>query len=104
VIEPTGTTTGLAVSAVSGTILVDARTSDDWYGAQLGDEPVTIPLTFVVNRCDPHALAEVTKRYGLTLAVSADGAEPVDVEFDVRDLVDDLEAIVEQCTSATAGE
>jgi hypothetical protein len=104
VIEPTGTTTGLAVSAVSGTILVDARTSDDWYGAQLGDELVAIPLTFVVNRCDPHALAEVTKRYGLALAVSVDGAEPVDVAVDVGELVGDLEAIVEQCTAATAGE
>jgi hypothetical protein len=104
VIEPTGTTTDLVVSAVSGTILVDARTSDDWHGAQLGDEAVTIPLTFVVNRCDPHALAEVTKRYGLALAVSVDGAEPVDVAVDVDELVRDLEAIVAQCTAATAGE
>jgi hypothetical protein len=89
---------------VSGTILVDVRTSDDWHGAQLDDEPVAIPLTFVVNRCDPHALAEVTKRYGLALAVSVDGAETVDVAVDIGELVVDLEAIVEQCSAATAGE
>jgi hypothetical protein len=104
VLEPMGTTTDLIVTAVSGTILVDARTSDDWQGSQIVDEAVTIPLTFVVNRCDPHALAEVTKRYGLALAVSVDGAEPVDVAVDVSDLVADLETIVEQCTAATAGE
>ena len=104
VLEPTGEMSDLAVTAVSGTILVDARTSDDWQGSRVGDEPVTIPLTFVVNRCDPHALAEVTKRYGLALAVSVDGAEPVDVAVDVSDLVADLETIVEQCTAATAGE
>jgi len=103
VVEPTGESTDLALTAVSGTILVDARTSDDWRGSQLGDEPVAIPLTFVVNRCDPHALAEVTKRYGLALAVSVDGAEPVDVAVDVGELVADLETIVEQCTIA-AGE
>jgi hypothetical protein len=104
VVEPTGATTDLFVTALTGTILVDARTSDDWQGVQLGSEPVTIPLTFVVNRCDPHALAEVTKRYGLTLAVSVDGAEPVDVAVDVAELVADLEAIVEQCTAIAAGE
>ena len=104
VFEPTGTTTDVVVTAVSGTILVDARTSDDWQESRVGDEPVTIPLTFVVNRCDPHALAEVTKRYGLALAVSVDGAEPVDVAVDVGELVADLETIVEECTAATAGE
>jgi hypothetical protein len=104
VIEPTGATTDLAIRAVSGTILVDARTSDDWQGSRLGDEPVTIPLTFVVNRCDPHALAEVTKRYGLVLAVSVDGAEPVDVAVDVDELVADLETVVEQCTAVAAGD
>jgi hypothetical protein len=107
VIEPTGSTgatAGLVVTAVSGTILVAARTSDEWDGVELGDEPVTIPLTFVVNRCDPHALAEVTKRYGLLLAVSVDGAEPVDVAVDVDELVADLETIVEQCMAVVAGE
>jgi hypothetical protein len=101
VLEPAGRTTDLLVTAVSGTILVDARTSDDWNGMQLGGEPVGIPLTFVVNRCDPHALAEVTKRYGLALAVSVDGGEPVDVAIDVSELVVDLERIVEQCMMAT---
>ena len=102
VIEPTGASADIAVEGVSGTILVGARTPDGWTGVQLDADPVTIPLTFVVNRCDPHALAEVTKRYGLTLAVSVDGADSVDVAIDVADLVADLEAIVEQCTAETA--
>ncbi len=102
VIEPVGSSADLAVTAVSGTVLVAVRTPEGWQGAQLFGDAVTIPLTFVVNRCDPHALAEVTKRYGLDLAVSVDGDEPVTVAVDVADLMAELDAVVEQCAAATA--
>jgi hypothetical protein len=103
VIAPVGTSADLAVSAVSGTVLVGVRPGEGWAGSHVDEEPVSIPLTFVVNRCDPHALAEVTKRYGLDLSVSSDGDQPVAVGVDVTDLVDDLDAIVGECIAATAG-
>ncbi len=101
VVEPTGDVTDLAVSALSGTILVSVSAPTGWGGVQLQDELAAIPLTFEVNRCDPHALAEVTKRYGLDLDVSLDGAAPVSVAIDIDELVPDLEAIVEQCREAS---
>jgi hypothetical protein len=104
VIEPTGTTADLTVTAVSGTVLVGVRPGGAWTGTRLDGGEVTIPLTFVVNRCDPHALAEVTKRFGLALAVSVEGAEPVAVAVDVSELVEDLEAIVAQCVAASAAQ
>ena len=101
VIEPTGTDSALEVTGVAGTILIGVSTVDGWPGVALDAQPLTIPLTFVVNRCDPHALAEVTKRYGLDLAVAIGGADPISVAVDIDALVPDLEAIVEQCTLAT---
>ena len=100
VIEPTGTATGLVVGAVSGTILMSVDAPTGWDGVELHDEPVAIPLTFVVNRCDPHAIAEITKRFGLDLDVSVDGAAPVPVSIDIAEVSDDLEVIVEQCQLA----
>lgn len=104
VVEPISDAIDLAVSAVAGTILVGVHAPSDWDGLELQGEPVVIPLTFVVNRCDPHALAEVTKRFGLVLDVSVDGAAPVQVSIDIGDVSDDLDVIVEQCQAALAQE
>lgn len=104
VVEPISDVIDLAVSAVAGTILVGVHAPSDWDGLELQDEPVVIPLTFVVNRCDPHALAEVTKRFGLDLDVSVDGAAPVQASIDIGDVSDDLDVIIEQCQAALAQE
>jgi hypothetical protein len=87
----------------TGTILV--RTD-----SLLADEPLTlgvdvgsaveIDVSFVVNRCDPHALAEVTKRYGLDLHVEIGTAAAEPVAADVTDLVGLLETLVERCVRA----
>jgi hypothetical protein len=101
VIEPEGDVGDLSIQGVAGTVLVAARASDTWSGVDL-DGPATIPLTFVVNRCDPHALAEVTKRFGLDLLVTVDGGEHVEVDVDVEPLTELLESIVQQCVDAAA--
>ena len=104
VIEPSGAAIGLELTAVSGTILVRADAAAGWNGVELSDETEVIPLTFTVNRCDPHAVAEVTKRFGLDIDVSVDGAAPVPVPIDISALSDELEAIVEQCQTALLDE
>ena len=87
----------------TGTILVRTQ-------SLLADEPLTlgvdagsvveIDVSFIVNRCDPHALAEVTKRYGLDLHVEIGDATAEPVPVDVTDLVGLLETLVERCVRA----
>lgn len=98
-ITKTDGTAVIHIGDTSGTILVAVRTAADYRGATLSDagDHVTVPLTFVVNRCDPHALAEVTKRYGLDLAVTIDAREPIPISIDVDGLTDELETIVQEC-------
>ncbi|MCU0261846.1 MAG: hypothetical protein MUE78_12570 [Ilumatobacteraceae bacterium] len=87
----------VVVDASRGTVLVDAAV--DALPAVLDDgvDALALPVTFTVNRCDPHALAEVTKRYGLDLRVAVDGAEPAWVPIDLAPVLDDLVAIVDDC-------
>lgn len=95
----------IEVRAASGTILV---------GAELIGGPVALPgevgdavdvtIVFVVNRCDPHAMAEVTRRYGLTLDVSLDGDGPNSVDVPIGPVTESLETIVEACRRRTAAE
>lgn len=95
----------IEVRTASGTILV---------GAELVGGPVDVPdevgdavdvaIVLVVNRCDPHAMAEVTKRYGLTLDVSIDGERPQSVDVPIEPVVESLETIVEACRRRTAAE
>ena len=101
VIDRTGGASTVAVEGSSGTILVDARIDERGVVLAETDTTTTIPLTFVVNRCDPHALAEVTKRYGLDLHVSIDGAVSQPIPIDVTTLIDDLEAIVQLCRDSS---
>ncbi len=78
-----------------GTILVGAELP----GAPiaLGGPETIVPVVFDVNRCDPHAMAEVTKRYGLELSVAVDGATPLPIDVDVAPVQPALEAIVANC-------
>jgi hypothetical protein len=88
----------LTIVRASGTILVAARLPDDLVPLAVPAEgELTVPVTFTVNRCDPHALAEVTKRYGLDLDVSSDGAPPQSIAIDVSSMEDELERIVQRC-------
>ena len=65
---------GLASGIVHQPMRRRLQTGDDFTDVRIDDEtpPVSIPVRFVVNRCDPYALAEVTKRNGLDLDISID--------------------------------
>lgn len=88
----------LTIGAAHGTILVAARRTDSDPVTVDRDHPhAAVPITFVVNRCDPHALAEVTKKYGVDVDLTIDDAPPVAVGVAVDALVADLDAIVAAC-------
>lgn len=89
----------MRIGRVSGTVLIGVDHAADGrptLGTDVG-AAVDVPLTFVVNRCDPHAMAEVTKRYGLDLEVTIGDSAPQPVPVDVTPLTDDLVSIVETC-------
>ena len=86
------------IEGVNGTILIGVETDDGFQPVTIdGPTVVALPVTFVVNRCDPHALAEVTKRYGLDLFVAVDGQPAQAINVDVTALTPLLEEIVERC-------
>ncbi len=90
----------LEIRSLGGTVLFGVRAAEVAaipldLGADEGSW--TVPLVISVNRCDPHALAETTKRYAVDLRVSIDGAEPRKVGLDVDGLVPLLEQALEAC-------
>ena len=96
----------LAIDAIQGTVLFGVESPYERGSPERAldgavDELV-LPLTFVVNRCDPHAVAETTKKTGLTLWIAVDGADPQPVDIDVAPIGGDLEEILGRC-KARAG-
>lgn len=63
---------------------------------------LVLPLEFSVNRCDAHAVAETTRRFGLDLRISVDGAPEQAVPLPLGDLASAFEAILERCQARTA--
>jgi hypothetical protein len=104
-LRPTSDADGsLRIMGTAGTVLfdvdpVDALTADGV--AVDGTGPVIeIPVEFSINRCDPHAVAEVTKRFGLDLLVARSGDEAVKVPVPVDHLVPMFEAVVDRCQAS----
>ena len=90
----------LQIRSLGGTVLFGVRPADPAaLPIELGSAPgsVAVPLVIVVNRCDPHALAETTKRYAVDLRVSVDGAEPRKVALDVEAIAPLMEQALQAC-------
>lgn len=97
-IELSDTRRAIVVGAARGTILVAARRHDaSPVGVDRGHPSASIEVTFVVNRCDPHALAEVTKPYGLEFEVAIDAGPMVWAPVPIDTIAADLDAIVAEC-------
>ena len=95
----------LAIDAIQGTVLFGVE-SPFAQGAPertlaTGADALVLPLTFDVNRCDPHAVAETTRKKGLTLWIGVDGAEPQPVDVDISAIDADLEEILNRCKART---
>lgn len=97
----------LVVHTVKGTVLFGVETpapqSSPERALSAGTDELVLPLVFDVNRCDPHAVAETTRRHGLTVWIAVDGATPQPVDVDITSLVDDLDVILDRCRDRTAG-
>lgn len=91
----------LRVESVAGTVLLGAalRTPPDGPApAQDRSEQVlTVPLALKINRCDAHAVAETTRKYGIDLWVSVDGADARPVPLPIEQLTDEFDAMLEHC-------
>ena len=103
VITRTKGTPDISLGAIHGTVLIGTRRIDDVTIDEMAstDQAIEIPLEFVVNRCDPHAMAEVTKRFGTEFEISVDGSEPFSIPIDVSSLTSDFETIVQHCREQT---
>lgn len=91
----------LVVHAIQGTVLFGVESPFRQGAPERALAPdaaeLVLPLTFDVNRCDPHAVAETTKRTGLTLWIAVDGQPPQPVEIDIATIEDELDVILDRC-------
>jgi hypothetical protein len=95
----------LTIDAIQGTVLFGVE-SPYAQGAPErtlapGAAELVLPLTFDVNRCDPHAVAETTRKKGLTLWMAVDGAEAQPLDVDIAPIDGDLEEILDRCKART---
>lgn len=91
----------LDLESIKGTVLFGVASAFESGDPERVLEPaepeLVVPIVIDVNRCDPHAVAETTRKFGVDLYVSIDGAEPQLVPVPITDLVVDLEAMLESC-------
>jgi len=103
VITRTEGTPDISLGTIRGTVLIGTRRIDAVTVDEMAstDQAIEIPLEFVVNRCDPHAMAEVTKRFGTEFEISVAGSGPFSIPIDVTSLTPDFETIVQNCREQT---
>lgn len=91
----------LIVHAIQGTVLFGVESPYEQGAPERSLRPeaseLVLPLTFDVNRCDPHAVAETTRKKGLVLWIALDGAAPQPVDIDIASIDDELEEILNRC-------
>lgn len=95
----------LDFDAIKGTVLFGAATLFQPGAPERILEPdeteAVIPLTIDVNRCDSHAVAETTRKFGIDLYVSVDGSESQLIQVPVGNIEPDLESMLELCKQRT---
>lgn len=96
----------LSIDAVEGTVLFGAETPFERGTPErrldADADRLVLPIVFDVNRCDAHAIAETTKKFGLNLYVSVDGAEMQRVPMAIDEILPDLELMHDRCKERTA--
>ncbi|MEP6296596.1 MAG: hypothetical protein ABJ382_04670 [Ilumatobacter sp.] len=98
-------TSRLGFDSIKGTVLFGVATAFEPGSPERTLDPdevdAVIPLLVDVNRCDSHAVAETTRKFGIDLAVSVDGSESQLVPVSIDDIEADLEAMLDRCRART---
>ncbi len=96
------------ITAIIGTVLIgaDVRGAAGVGPWALPADATTLvlPLEFWVNRCDAHAVSETTRKFGLDLRMSVDGASEQPVPVPLGGLASAFEMILERCQARIAME
>lgn len=95
----------LAFDAITGTVLfgvaADVPADSPERVLESGEQATTIALTFDVNRCDPHAVGETTRKYGLDVHVAVDGIAAQRVPVPIEAVIPRLDEMLEHCKERT---
>lgn len=95
----------LAFDSIKGTVLFGASSPTEPGAADRVLEPdeqhTVIALLLDVNRCDAHAVAETTRKFGIDVYVSVDGAESQRIDVPIDSILPQLDAMLERCKSRT---
>lgn len=95
----------LDFDSIKGTVLFGVTTDfapgDPERVLEPAEDEAVIPLRVDVNRCDAHAVAETTRKFGIDLYVAVDGAESQRIEVPIESVVDDLDTMLESCKART---
>lgn len=91
----------IGIEGIKGTVLFGVETPFEPGTPERTLAPdettLSIPITFVVNRCDPHAVAETTRKYGLDLYVSVNGGEAQRIDGPIDSVESALSEMLDRC-------
>lgn len=95
----------LAFDAIKGTVLFGA-TADVAAGSpervlDTDEDETAIAIRFTVNRCDPHAVAETTRKHGLDVYVAVGDVPAQRVSVPIDTIIPQLEEMLERCKQRT---
>ncbi len=95
----------LAFDAVAGTVLFGAEAVVPAGSPERVLEPdeheTTIEIIFDVNRCDPHAVGETTRKYGLDVYVAVDDVAGQRISVPIDTAIARLDEMLERCKERT---
>jgi hypothetical protein len=95
----------LAFDAIKGTVLFGADAAVPAGSSERVLDPdeheTSIAITFTVNRCDPHAVGETTRKYGLDVYVAVDDVEAQRIEVPIDALVPRFDEMLARCKERT---
>ena len=95
----------LAFDAIKGTVLfgaaalVPAGSPERILDADEDETAIAISVT--VNRCDPHAVAETTRKYGLDVYVAVDDIPAQRIPVPIDAVVPQLDEMLDRCRERT---
>lgn len=95
----------LEFDAIKGTVLLGAEAVAPAGSPErvldADEHETSIAITFAVNRCDPHAVGETTRKYGLDVYVAVDDADAQRIDVPIDALVSRFDEMLARCKERT---